>query len=121
MYVLNVDLWSEDGVKEVNLVRHTSATPSISSTTPASFAQIDEATPAFSPFLPSNRDMPQYPGAPGYSPSVTPYAQGGYTPQAIPPGEFPLSVWPHRCYPPLQPPCLLFLFFFADPVLLAPT
>lgn len=85
MYVLNVDLWSEDGVKEVNLVRHTSATPSISSTTPASFAQIDEATPAFSPFLPSNRDMPQYPGAPGYSPSVTPYAQGGYTPQAIPP------------------------------------
>jgi hypothetical protein len=57
MFVLNVDLWSEDALKEVNLVRHTTATPSISSTSPASYAQIEQATPAYSHILPSNRDM----------------------------------------------------------------
>ena len=63
MYVLNVDLWSEDALKEVNLVRHTTATPSISSTSPASYAQIEQTTPAYSHILPSSRDM-------GYSPQM---------------------------------------------------
>lgn len=75
MYVLNVDLWSEDALKEVNLVRHTTATPSISSTTPASYAAIEQSTPAYSNILPSNREV-------GYptqmyqppNPSVNPYA-----------------------------------------------
>ena len=57
MYVLNVDLWSEDALKEVNLVRHTTATPSISSTTPASYASIEHSTPAYSNILPSNREV----------------------------------------------------------------
>jgi hypothetical protein len=56
MYVLNVDLWSEDALKEVNLVRHTTATPSISSTTPASYAAIEQSTVAFSSILPSSRE-----------------------------------------------------------------
>jgi hypothetical protein len=75
MYVLNVDLWSEDALKEVNLVRHTTATPSISSTSPASYAQIEQATPAYSHILPSSRDMgysPQMPYPPGQP--VSPYA-----------------------------------------------
>ncbi|KAL2172106.1 hypothetical protein VTG60DRAFT_476 [Thermothelomyces hinnuleus] len=57
MYVLNVDLWSEDALKEVNLVRHTTATPSISSTSPASYAQIEQASPAYSHMVPPGRDM----------------------------------------------------------------
>ena len=79
MYVLNVDLWSEDALKEVNLVRHTTASPSISSTSPASYAQIEQATPAFSHILPSNvpssRDA-GYPQQITYQPpsqAVTPY------------------------------------------------
>ena len=36
-YVLSVDLWSADGVKEVNLVRHSATSPSISATTSSSY------------------------------------------------------------------------------------
>ncbi len=81
MYVLNVDLWSEDALKEVNLVRHTTSTPSMSSTTPASFAQVEDA-PAFHNILPSSRD-PGY-GAPHGAhavfahPTVNPYGQSQY-------------------------------------------
>ncbi|KAK1752433.1 velvet factor-domain-containing protein [Echria macrotheca] len=87
MYVLNVDLWSEDALKEVNLVRHTTATPSISSTTPASYAAIEQSTPAFSNILPSNRDSGQYGQQLPYQPPVPavnayamqqPYQVGGY-------------------------------------------
>lgn len=39
LFVLNVDLWSEDGTREVNLVRHSTPTPSISSTIPTSYQQ----------------------------------------------------------------------------------
>lgn len=79
MYVLNVDLWSEDATKEVNLVRHTTATPSISSTTPASFATLEHTTPAYAHILPSSRQ--DYGGqvAPSYhTPAVNPYVQQGY-------------------------------------------
>ncbi|KAK3394089.1 velvet factor-domain-containing protein [Podospora didyma] len=78
MYVLNVDLWSEDALKEVNLVRHTTATPSISSTTPASYASLDQSTPAFSNILPSSRDVgyPQQMGYPSQGPPVNYMAQG---------------------------------------------
>lgn len=76
MYVLNVDLWSEDAITEVNLVRHNTATPSISSTTPASYAAIEQSTPAFSHILPSNRDVgyPQQIPYQTQSPAVNPYA-----------------------------------------------
>ncbi|KAK0746029.1 velvet factor-domain-containing protein [Schizothecium vesticola] len=109
MYVLNVDLWSEDALKEVNLVRHTTATPSISSTTPASYAAIEQSTPAYSNILPSNREV-------GYStqmyqppnPSVNPYAmqppgyQGGYVSSNgggyAPPNQY----YPHEFRPEMQ-------------------
>ena len=39
LYVLNVDLWSADGLREVNLVRHSATSPAISSTIPTSYAQ----------------------------------------------------------------------------------
>ncbi|CAM1507364.1 Fc.00g070050.m01.CDS01 [Cosmosporella sp. VM-42] len=41
MFVLNVDLWSEDGSREVNLVRSSTGTPSISSTTPYSYSTLN--------------------------------------------------------------------------------
>ncbi len=40
MFVINVDLWSADGTREVNLVRHSATSPSISSTTPVSYQDI---------------------------------------------------------------------------------
>lgn len=75
MYVLNVDLWSEDALKEVNLVRHTTATPSISSTSPASYAQIEQASPAYSHMVPPGRDMAysQQMGYPAPGQPVSPY------------------------------------------------
>ena len=83
MYVLNVDPWSEDALKEVNLVRHTTATPSISSTSPASYAQIEQTTPAYSHILPSSRDVGYASQQMGYPPpgqAASPYGmQQSYT------------------------------------------
>ncbi|KAH8762807.1 velvet factor-domain-containing protein [Hyaloscypha finlandica] len=82
MFVLNVDLWSSDGQREVNLVRHSATSPSISCTTPVSYAQIDPTTSmAYSSILPTSNPIKfegghqqapynPYPG----QPSVTPYA-----------------------------------------------
>jgi len=105
MYVLNVDLWSEDALREVNLVRHTTATPSISSTTPASYASIEQSTPAFSNVLPSSRDTGygqpmgyQHPG-----PSVNPYAMQqypGYAPQNG--GGYGNQYYSHEFRPDMQ-------------------
>ncbi|OAA61233.1 Velvet factor [Niveomyces insectorum RCEF 264] len=79
MFVLNVDLWSEDALKEVNLVRHTTTTPSISSTTPASYEQV-ENTPAYSAILPSNPREQGYGSGMFGHPGVNPYgAQSPYS------------------------------------------
>ncbi|KAK3356159.1 velvet factor-domain-containing protein [Neurospora tetraspora] len=86
MFICNVSLYTEDALKEVNLVRHTTSTPSISSTTPASYASLEQTTPAYSHILPSNRDvgyghhqgMP-YQGNPGMNPydmQTSPYQAG---------------------------------------------
>ena len=56
MFVLNVDLWSADGSREVNLVRHSSGTPSISSTTQASYGSLNSSTTAYTNILPSHRE-----------------------------------------------------------------
>lgn len=120
MYVLNVDLWSEDALKEVNLVRHTTASPSISSTSPASYAQIEQATPAFSHILPSNvpssRDA-GYPQQITYQPpsqAVTPYGMsqpygspfvstnGGYAQPGYYRSDYPQDVSMHA--PMFGPP-----------------
>ncbi|KAK0657183.1 velvet factor-domain-containing protein [Cercophora newfieldiana] len=104
MYVLNVDLWSEDALREVNLVRHTTATPSISSTTPASYASIEQSTPAFSNVLPSSRDTGygqpmgyQQPGPP-VNPYLPPQYQG-YAPQNGGGYSAPSQYYPHEFRP----------------------
>ncbi|KAK4116384.1 hypothetical protein N656DRAFT_774633 [Canariomyces notabilis] len=111
MYVLNVDLWSEDALKEVNLVRHTTATPSISSTSPASYAQIEQATPAYSHILPSSRDVGYASQQVGYPPpgqAISPYGmQQPYAPAGFvsPNGtsyQPPNQYYPQELRPELQ-------------------
>ncbi|ORY65814.1 velvet factor-domain-containing protein [Pseudomassariella vexata] len=43
LYVLTVDLWSYDGTKEVNLVKHSSNSPSISASQHQSFRELEQA------------------------------------------------------------------------------
>lgn len=82
MFVLNVDLWSEDAVREVNLVRSSTGTPSISSTTPYSYSTLNgsDATPV--PYtqqvLPSSRDS--YPPSPAVNYTQEYQVQPGYAP-----------------------------------------
>jgi hypothetical protein len=47
MFVLNVDLWSQDGTREVNLVRHSASSPSISSTSLANFTEVAQSAATF--------------------------------------------------------------------------
>ncbi|KAF4594479.1 velvet 2 [Ophiocordyceps camponoti-floridani] len=60
MFVLNVDLWNQDGTREVNLVRSSTGSPSISSTTPYSYTTLNGGDASMAPtpqhVLPSNRD-----------------------------------------------------------------
>ncbi|KAL2257908.1 hypothetical protein VTK26DRAFT_8986 [Humicola hyalothermophila] len=111
MYVLNVDLWSEDALKEVNLVRHTTATPSISSTSPASYAQIEQATPAYSHILPSSRDVGYGSQQMGYPPPgqavspygmQQPYTQAGFVPPNGTGYQPPNQYYPQELRPDLQ-------------------
>jgi hypothetical protein len=90
MYVLNVDLWDHTGNKEVNLVRHSQTSPSISLTTPVSYAQVahEGSAPTYSNILPGHGGAPvkfEHGQGPSYQtpaynpfpgpPQVTPYAQ----------------------------------------------
>ncbi|RFU25519.1 hypothetical protein B7463_g10808, partial [Scytalidium lignicola] len=101
MYVLNVDLWSADGTREVNLVRHSATSPSISSTVPVSYTQVSD-TPAYALAA----------GPPGYNPypnppQVNPYSQTSPTsttysapPQYGSSNAYPASTNGGQPYPP---------------------
>lgn len=96
MFVLNVDLWSAEGDRPVNLVRHSQTSPSISATVPVSYTQLQGGATAYSNLLPgqSQRDptSPTFGNAPSYQgagfnpfpgpPQVSPYSQqqGGQQP-----------------------------------------
>ncbi|KAL2207164.1 hypothetical protein CC79DRAFT_1272791 [Sarocladium strictum] len=65
LFVLNVDLWNEDGSREFNLVRSSTGSPSISSTTPFSYSALNgggDATQSQynTQMMPSNRDQTSY-------------------------------------------------------------
>lgn len=87
MFVLNVDLWNEDGTKEVNLVRSSTGSPSISSTTPYSYTTLNGGDVGMAPYtqhvLPSNRDQSyNTPPTVGYGQDYQiqgGYGQGAYT------------------------------------------
>ncbi|KAI1432393.1 hypothetical protein GGR50DRAFT_706753 [Xylaria sp. CBS 124048] len=93
-YVLHVDLWSEDGSKEVNLVKHSQQSPSISSTHPSSFREVVEgvqsnAAYGFQAIVPSTRDYGQAPNG-HYAHQMAPY----------PPDPYAQAQYP---YPPQVP------------------
>ncbi|TVY36595.1 Velvet complex subunit [Lachnellula occidentalis] len=97
MFVLNVDLWDHAGNKEVNLVRHSQSSPSISLGAPASYAQVahESSAPAYCNNLPVHGNAPvkfEHGQGPSYQtpaynpfpapPQVTPYAQPPQGPPA---------------------------------------
>ncbi|KAK2058689.1 hypothetical protein LY76DRAFT_513663 [Colletotrichum caudatum] len=76
-YVIQVDLWSEDGTSEVNLVRHSSNTASISTTQPFSYSTLrEEGPPPAQPIQGYSQMMPSYGSAPmGYGQQQPPPSQ----------------------------------------------
>lgn len=98
MFVLNVDLWSADGTREVNLVRHSQTSPSISLTTPVSYAQVQDAGgAAYSNILPGQGALPRdvkFEHGGGAA-----YAASNYNPYPGPP-----QVNPYTQSPPSQVP-----------------
>ncbi|KKA31188.1 hypothetical protein TD95_005391 [Thielaviopsis punctulata] len=104
-FVCHVSLWSEDGTRELDIVRHSSGNPSISSTTTASFASIQESTspaytqmmssrqPAYLPQMPYG-SMPPY--SMGYGQQTTPYMHNGYQPaNTYYPNDYRSSMMPN--------------------------
>lgn len=79
MYVVAVDLWSFDGLKEVNLVKHSQNSPSISSTTQQSYRDvIEQGNQPYQPPYPAMQT--------GYAQPPLPYQQAmpdAYTQQAF--------------------------------------
>lgn len=82
-FVLSVDLWSSDARKEVNLVRHSATSPSISAATSASYPPPSSATAAVysqvDPHSQYNNPMSQ-PGAYQQVLPNPPYGQPGQLP-----------------------------------------
>lgn len=100
-YVLTVDLWNAEGTSEVNLVRHSATSPSISTATSSSYPPPPQS---FSPTYPM---YPQYGQPVGYPPMNGYYGgnaqqlayqnpQAAYYPQYYPPGG-------HMQHPNLSP------------------
>lgn len=104
-YVLTVDLWSADGTREVNLVRHSATSPSISAATSSSYPP-PPPTPPPHPHqyqqLPGYPPPPQQPPPPPQQPPSNPYYPG---PNAYYPPAPPRSYYPdmHALPPPPQP------------------
>ncbi|KAI9754222.1 MAG: hypothetical protein M4579_004819 [Chaenotheca gracillima] len=65
-YVLTVDLWSPEGTREVNLVRHSATSPSISAAVSSSYP----------PPSPTHQGYPYAPNQPPYQPYGPPGQQG---------------------------------------------
>lgn len=100
MFVLNVDLWTDVGTKEVNLVRSSQGTPSISSTTPMSYTTLNggDATAVSynQQVLPSSREPPySQPQQVGYVQDYqvpAGYAQGMLRVRSMPPNLLAASL-----------------------------
>jgi hypothetical protein len=97
MFVLNVDLWSSDGSREVNLVRHSAANTPTSATGPSiMFADAPSNPPAYSNILPGQSStafkFEAGHGRPSYTQSYHAYA-----------GQPPASQYPQHSPPPQDP------------------
>ncbi|KAI4244077.1 MAG: hypothetical protein LQ352_006924 [Teloschistes flavicans] len=108
-FVLTVDLWNDKGNTEVNLVRHSQTSPSISAATSASYPPPNMlhnpynlptgylSGPAFNPVMPNNM-MPQQ----GYPTSSMGYSHPVYQPPQ-PMYHAQQSIAPPTMYPPQNP------------------
>ncbi|KAI9814771.1 MAG: Velvet complex subunit ryp3 [Pycnora praestabilis] len=82
-FVLSVDLWSAEGTREVNLVRHSATSPSISAATSAAYPPPPPQTPVQYPYPPA-QPQHQYQNTFGqpipnhHNPYPPPPQQGGY-------------------------------------------
>ncbi|CAD6590762.1 MAG: hypothetical protein ASARMPRED_004993 [Alectoria sarmentosa] len=84
-FVLTVDLWSADAQKEVNLVRHSATSPSISAATSSSYPPPVDDTPAYASnslqqisIPPTYSQPPPPPPASGYQQTLSQYHQHQY-------------------------------------------
>jgi hypothetical protein len=97
-FVLNVDLWSASGVQEINLVKHSSQSPAISSTIPTSYAQTqagDNHAAYINPQLPTPTGPPSIVRDPQYPYHFNqPGSQAQYNPATVPTGAATRPVWP---------------------------
>jgi hypothetical protein len=109
MYVINVDLWTEEGDREVNLIRHSSTAPSISATTSvpfsAMFEQQQQQAPAPYPALMSTREPDQYrpPQAALPYPMASHQMQQQQPPMSRPPMPPSHMSQPHMGQPHMNP------------------
>jgi hypothetical protein len=114
-YVLTVDLWNAEGTSEVNLVRHSANSPSISTATSSSYPPPQESniSPTYPPFgqhgypqqsLAYHQQVPGYYGqsnmyqnayaATAPPPQGGPYYGGGYYQGGMQPNLSPQSAAP---------------------------
>jgi hypothetical protein len=109
MFVLNVDLWSADGQNEVNLVRHSQTSPSISMTAAVSYAHVEHGShTAFSHILPG-AGQPQikfeHGAGPSYAPPPAypnPYGAAPMNQYSQPPPQsYGNQGYPHQAYAPV--------------------
>ncbi|KAK6841333.1 hypothetical protein PG987_002193 [Apiospora arundinis] len=95
MFILSVDLWSWNGQKEVNVVKHSQNSPSISSTTQQSFRELQEGGPSYETypglvrqgFAPPSQPPSSYGGEQyghGYGQAPNGYAYQGHV------GQYPV-------------------------------
>ena len=74
-FVLTVDLWSADATKEVNLVRHSATSPSISAATSSSYPPPLDDTPAYASTTLQQVQMPPTYSQPPPPPPISSYQQ----------------------------------------------
>ncbi|KAI9796127.1 MAG: Velvet complex subunit ryp3 [Piccolia ochrophora] len=112
-YVLTVDLWSAEGTREVNLVRHSATSPSISTAVSSSYpppapqappqygypqgqaqyqqgyGQQGQPMPSHNPYPPAQNTPAGY-----YTPTGAPLTPGGYYQQPVPAPQTPQATAP---------------------------
>lgn len=102
-YVLTVDLWSADGTREVNLVRHSATSPSISAATSSSYPPPPPTPPPHphpQAHHPHHSQQQQHPGY-AHSSMHTQISYPGYPP---PPPTPPSQLSQQNYYQPPPPP-----------------
>ncbi|KAJ9201794.1 hypothetical protein DTO021D3_7801 [Paecilomyces variotii] len=94
-YVLTVDLWNAEGTREVNLVRHSATSPSISTATSSSYPPPPQnMSPTYPPYPQNPYSQPM-----GYPPMNSYYPQNGQLTYQNPYGANPQAAYYPQYYP----------------------